>query len=78
MRRSEGEVVRVRQLLVQLRTMTQSAELDLSDDRCPPGHQSAQAILECAGSIAFALARLDAYRRAEDDALAALTGEAEK
>lgn len=63
--RSEGEVVRIRHALERLRSTIEAVEVSL---KCPgpPGVADAQAVLEAAGVVTIGLAKLDAYRRAED------------
>lgn len=64
MKRSEGEVLRARVRVRDLRAMLDSVEYDLVDPN-PLGPGTAQTLVHAAADLAMVLARLDAYRRAE-------------
>jgi hypothetical protein len=66
--REQGERLRAMLYLQQLRDMTSSVDIALANDRVPPGWDVAHALVATAVNLATAIARLDAYHRAADDA----------
>ena len=66
MKRSDGERVRIRELITRMRSALDSIEIGVK--RGPVGVDDGQTILTNAGALCSALARLGAYQPAEDGA----------
>lgn len=67
MKRSDGEVIRIRHALERLRACIEGAEVGLRGND-PPSADAAAALVQTSMEIATASARLSAYRFAEQDA----------
>lgn len=65
--RSVGERIRIKQAISRLRTILDQVERTLDVD-APPGPDVGQAVAHTGIDIACAIARLEAYMRAELDA----------
>lgn len=66
MKRSDGEIVRIREHVARMRSALDTIEIILKGG--PVGVDEGQTILTNAGALCSALARLGAYQLAEDDA----------
>ena len=69
MKRSDGERVRAEHVIKRLRGCLDGVEIALRDMNTPVGHEAGQAVTGAAVELAVLLAKLDAYQRAELDAL---------
>lgn len=69
MKRSDGERVRAEHVIKRLRGCLDGVEIALRDDMAPVGLEAGQAVSQTAVELAILLAKLDAYQRAELDAL---------
>lgn len=66
-RRSDGERIRIAQSISRLRASLDALELALRVD-APPSPSDAQTVAHTAVELAYGVARLEAYLRAEEDA----------
>jgi hypothetical protein len=67
--RVNGEHLRARQSANRLKTILHSTGFAI-EDAFPPGIDAAQAVAHAAIDLAMSIAKLDAYRRAHEDAAA--------
>ncbi len=66
-RRSEGERIRIGQSISRLRASLDALEFSLRVD-APPSQADAQTVAHTAVDVAYGVARLEAYLRADEDA----------
>ena len=71
MSRSGDERVRLAHTIARLRACIDGLEVALRDEHVPIGLDASQAVVMTAVEVSTVVARLDAYTRAERDALAA-------
>ena len=67
--RSSGERIRIQHQMDRLKAVIKALEIALEDEGNPPSHDSIGALSQTANELCVSLAKLEAYDRAEKDAV---------